>query len=107
MTKQRFTPELRMKPCGLRDERPEEKVLPRELGGVSHLRGWCAATRQVARNGCSYGFVRYVSPRLLFGVEVMKKVFNALFAAALILGLASTLAANAQHGTAPQAVTSN
>ena len=47
------------------------------------------------------------SPRLLFGVEVMKKVFNALFAAALILGLASTLAANAQHGTAPQAVTSN
>jgi hypothetical protein len=37
----------------------------------------------------------------------MKKVFNALFAAALILGLASTLAANAQHGTAPQAVTSN
>ena len=33
----------------------------------------------------------------------MKKVFNALFAAALILGLASTLAANAQHGTAPQA----
>jgi hypothetical protein len=53
------------------------------------------------------GFARYFSPRLLLGVEVMKKVFNALFAAALILGLASTLAANAQHGTAPQLVTSN
>jgi len=56
---------------------------------------------------CSQSLARYFSPRLLFGVEVVKKVFNALFAAALILGLASTLAANAQHGTAPQLVTSN
>jgi hypothetical protein len=42
------------------------------------------------------------SPRLLSGVEVMKRAFNVLFTLALIAGLASTVAANAQLGTALQ-----
>jgi hypothetical protein len=37
----------------------------------------------------------------------MKKVFNALFATALILGLASTVAANAPLGPTLQVVASN
>jgi hypothetical protein len=42
------------------------------------------------------------SSRMLFGVEAMRKAFNVLFALALILGVASTVAANAQLGTALQ-----
>ena len=47
------------------------------------------------------------SPRLLFGVEVMKKIFNVLFASALILGLVSTVAANTQLRTTLRVVASN
>ena len=96
-----------MKPCGLRDERPEEKVLPRNSAGFRTGAAGVLPHVKSRETDVVIGFARYFSPRLLLGVEVMKKVFNALFAAALILGLASTLAANARHGTAPQLVTSN
>jgi len=45
--------------------------------------------------------------RVLSGVGAMKAAFKAIFAIALVLGLASTVAANAPLVTAPQVLTSN
>ena len=45
--------------------------------------------------------------RVLSGVGAMKTAFKAVFAIALVLGLVSTVAANAPLVTAPQVLTSN
>ena len=69
--------------------------------------GWCAAARQFARKGCSHPLARHFPPRVLFGVGAMKTAFNVVFTMALILGLVSTVAANAPLVSAPQVLTSN